>query len=117
MDQAAVPFFRQFLSKYKYVALVLLIGIVLMLLPVERETTQQAPQSQPEETKQEPMELQEQLSRLLSQMEGAGQVRVLLTQATGEKTLGAHLVAGDAAETQRTHCNDHILYRLSRIHA
>ena len=38
-------------------------------------------------------------------------------QAAGEKTLGAHLVAGDAAETQRTHCNDHILYRLSRIHA
>ena len=105
MDQAAVPFFRQFLSKYKYVALVLLIGIVLMLLPVERETTQQAPQSQPEETKQEPMELQEQLSRLLSQMEGAGKVRVLLTQATGEKThyqTDEDHTAAERSETNRT---------------
>ena len=105
MDQAAVPFFRQFLNKYKYVALVLLVGIALMLLPIERKTTQQAPQSQPEKTKQEPIELQEQLSRLLSQMEGAGEVRVLLTQAAGEKThyqTDEDRTAAERSETNRT---------------
>ena len=57
-----------------------------MLLPAGERTSQQAEQTLPAETKQETQTLQEQLSALLSQMEGAGKVQVLLTLATGEKT-------------------------------
>ena len=87
MDQTTVPFLRQFLTKYKHVLLILLVGILLMLLPAGEKATQQAEQTLPAETKQETQTLQEQLSTLLSQMEGAGKVQVLLTLASGEKTL------------------------------
>ena len=86
MDQTAAPFFRQFFAKYKYCFLILLVGVLLMLLPTGTKTTQQPVQQTVEETK-EAATLQEQLSALLSQLEGAGKVQVLLTQATGEKRL------------------------------
>ena len=76
---------RQFLGKYKHVFLVLLLGIALMLLPDGGKNTEQ-PQIVTE-TKVQPQTLQEQLSQLLSSMEGAGKVQVLLTTARGEKTV------------------------------
>lgn len=57
-----------------------------MILPVN--STHQEQESLPsiaEETAEEVM-LQDQLSALLSQVSGAGNVKVLLTEATGEKT-------------------------------
>ena len=105
MDQTAAPFLRQFLAKYKHCFLILLVGILLMLLPVGGKTVQSTVQPQPEETKQETEALQEQLSILLSQMEGAGKVRVLLTQATGEKThyqTDEDHTAAERSETNRT---------------
>ncbi|MGM9603587.1 MAG: hypothetical protein ACI3XG_00805 [Faecousia sp.] len=105
MDQTAAPFLRQFLTKYKYCFLILLVGILLMLLPVGGKTTQSTAQPQPVETKQETETLQEQLSALLSQMEGAGKVQVLLTLATGEKTqyqTNEDSTTADRSETSRT---------------
>lgn len=105
MDQTAVPFLRQFLAKYKHALLILLVGILLMLLPAGERTSQQAEQTLPAETKQETQTLQEQLSALLSQMEGAGKVQVLLTLATGEKTLyqtNEDSTMASQSETKRT---------------
>ncbi|MCI6434753.1 MAG: hypothetical protein MR828_08345 [Clostridiales bacterium] len=105
MDQTAVPFLRQFLAKYKHALLILLVGILLMLLPAGERTSQQAEQTLPAETKQETQTLQEQLSALLSQMEGAGKVQVLLTLATGEKTLyqiNEDSTTASQSETKRT---------------
>lgn len=76
-----------------------------MLLPVGGKTSQSTVQPQPVETKQETEALQEQLSALLSQMEGAGKVQVLLTQATGEKTLyqtNEDSTTANQSETNRT---------------
>lgn len=104
MDQTAAPFLRRFLDKYKYAFLILLVGILLMLLPVGGKSTQQTAQ-QPTETKQEAAALQDQLSALLSQMEGAGKVQVLLTQATGERTLyqtNEDSTSANNSETTRT---------------
>lgn len=57
-----------------------------MLLPVNStHQEQESPPSIAEETAEEVM-LQDQLSALLSQVSGAGKVKVLLTEATGEKT-------------------------------
>ena len=105
MDQTAVPFLRQFLAKYKHALLILLVGILLMLLPAGERTSQQTEQTLPAETKQETQTLQEQLSALLSQMEGAGKVQVLLTLATGEKTLyqiNEDSTTASQSETKRT---------------
>ena len=105
MDQTAAPFLRQFLAKYKHCFLILLVGILLMLLPVGGKTVQSTVQPQPVETKQETEALQEQLSILLSQMEGAGKVQVLLTQATGEKThyqTNEDKTTANQSETNRT---------------
>lgn len=74
-----------FLKKYSYVFLILGIGIVLMLLPggqkesTENKTVQT--ETQPRQTTQESLEA------ILSQVHGAGKVKVLLTVAEGELTV------------------------------
>lgn len=73
-----------YIKKYRYVLLVLAAGIILMALPEKKAQTSDSPQ--PAETAQQ-LGLQESLEELLSQMEGAGKVRVLLTQARGEQVL------------------------------
>ncbi len=70
-------------KKYRYVALALVVGIFLMLLP-EKET---APAIQtPVEATVQPT-LEQSLSEVLSMVSGAGKVKVLLTQAAGELVL------------------------------
>lgn len=75
---------RSAVKKYRYVVIVLLVGLFLMLLPEEEKTkTEKAAvvQQVQKET------LQTQLEDLLSQLEGAGQVKVLLTQSEGERSI------------------------------
>lgn len=68
-------------KEYKYVALILAIGILLMLLPEKQEMPDSAPVQSSEEN------LQTQLEEILSQIRGVGKVRVLLTVESGERTL------------------------------
>lgn len=71
------------IKQYKFVALVLLAGLVLMLLPDAPEE-----KAAPAEVRQEQQEtLQDQLGDLLSHMQGAGKVRVLLTVGSGAETV------------------------------
>ena len=93
-------FFPKLLAKYKHVLLILLVGIGLMLLPSGgKSTSQNAATAEPEPVAKT-QTLQEQLSDLLSRMEGAGRVEVLLTLATGEETL--YQTNGDrTSETER----------------
>ena len=70
----------ELLKKYRYVALVILVGILLMALPESQEPAAASTQIQVQPT------LQEELAELLSRLEGAGKVKVLLTEAEGAKT-------------------------------
>lgn len=76
--------FRNILAKagtYKYTALILLLGIGLMLMPQgEKRTVEQEaePQQQPAAES-----LEERLEIILRQMDGVGEVDVLLTLETG----------------------------------
>lgn len=72
----------ELVKKYRYVALVLVIGILLMLLP-EKTSEPQQTAVQPQETAC--VSLQDSLSEVLSKMEGAGKVQVLLTEAESQK--------------------------------
>jgi len=73
---------RAFFKKSRAAALVLLCGIVLMCLPGGKKETQAA---QPAETVRE-QTMEEALEEILSQVAGAGSVRVLLSGQTSETT-------------------------------
>ena len=77
---------RLWLKEYRYVILVLVLGILLMMLPQgkteeKKEESIPIPETEAQET------VQEQLEQLLSMVQGAGKVRVLLTEAEGERVV------------------------------
>ena len=73
----------ELLKQYRYGILVLLLGLGLMLLPSgKEEIREKAGEEQIREA-----DIQEQLSEILCQIDGAGKVRVLLTEAVGQQIL------------------------------
>lgn len=77
---------RLWIKEYRYVILVLVLGILLMMLPQgkteeKKDDNVLIPETEAVET------LQEQLEQLLSHVQGAGKVRVLLTEAEGERVI------------------------------
>ena len=70
--------------KYKYVIIVLLIGLVLMLIPFGSESNDTVEETF---TPQKEVSAEEKLSLILSQVHGAGEVRVLLTVSQGEEII------------------------------
>lgn len=85
---------KQTMKKYRYLVIVLVVGLFLMLLP------QKEPQSvivsapiQPEE------DLATQLESILCELEGAGKVKVLLTQAAGERSIFQTNESSDTSDT------------------
>lgn len=76
---------KDFIKKYRYVVLILVIGVVLMVLPVNRQE-QETPQIQTTQVEQfdDPTE---ELSKILCQIRGAGKVQLLLTKGAGERTV------------------------------
>ena len=76
---------QQGIGKYRYVIIVLLVGVVLMLLPTRQEkVTQPEAVTEPAVQKQD---VQKELTQILTQIAGVGDVRVMLTVATGEQTV------------------------------
>lgn len=69
------------LRKYGCAVLILAVGIFLMVLPQGKapEQTAEVPEPEPD--------LQQSLTQILSSVEGAGKVEVLLTEAAGARTL------------------------------
>ncbi len=72
------------LKKYKYVSLVLLIGIVLLMIPSGKK---EAPEPTVERTDEEYIaQIEERLCDMLSNIDGAGKVRLMLTPQYGSRT-------------------------------
>jgi len=71
------------IKKYQYVLYVVLLGVFLMLLP------QPAAESQKEVPAENAVvpDLEAELSEILSQISGVGKTRVLLTEASGSRTI------------------------------
>ena len=77
---------RQITGRYRYFLIVVLAGVLLMVLP-QRKTPEKVPEM-PEKAEAAlgfRQELEAELSAMLSLSEGAGTVRVLLTEARGEQ--------------------------------
>ena len=74
---------KEFLKKNRYVLLVLLCGLVLLCWPQGKQQTQQDIPQQTGQTES----LEQRLEKIVSQVSGAGTVRVLLTQAEAGETI------------------------------
>ena len=71
------------LRQYKYAVLILLLGLALMLIPGKRSVPQTTePVATPESQSTDVCAL---LEEILSQIHGAGKVRVLLSEKAGER--------------------------------
>ena len=73
---------QEYLNKYKYIVLFLLVGIFLMVMPDQKKN---AVVIQDEITNEESFE--EALGSMLSMVAGAGKVKVLLSEAAGPQTI------------------------------
>lgn len=71
------------IRKYQYVLLVILLGIFLMLIPQKEE----APMVTAQQQEQPAQDLEGELAEILSQINGVGKTRVLLTEASGRDTI------------------------------
>ena len=87
------------LRGHKYVLLVLLVGLVLLLLPTGENSVEPLPAPEPESLRSEAEELEEKLSAILSLVDGAGEVRVMLTQMTGGEQVFATDKQSSGAQT------------------
>lgn len=72
------------IKEYKYAAVILAVGLIFMLIPSPKDEIQTEQEAAPTEAVSGP-DLQDTLGALLSSLEGAGSVKVLLTEAQGEK--------------------------------
>ena len=75
----------EIIKKYRYVVLVLAIGILLMLLPEGKKDTVTDPNGLQETTDEDNPE--KKLEQILSKIKGAGEVAVMLTYASGAETV------------------------------
>ena len=72
-------------SKYKYLALILVVGIGLMLIP--SKSTDDEPIQQVTQITTNTVSISKELEEILSNIKGAGKVQVMLTVKTGEQTI------------------------------
>lgn len=77
----------EWVKKYKFVILIVLIGIVFMMLPTHSKSQSSVSESATVVTPQPQADLAEDLEKILSQIHGVGKVRVLLTVSTGERII------------------------------
>lgn len=74
-----------FLLKYKYAVLVLVIGLILVMLPTGQQTQEGTEVVQADTV--EKVDISEELTQILGQIEGVGNVRVMVTVSAGEQNI------------------------------
>lgn len=72
-------------QKYKFVIIIFLVGLVLMLFPVDLFTKKEIKESVEVVSQKE--SVQDQLEEILSYIKGAGKVKVMLKESVGEETV------------------------------
>lgn len=72
----------EYITKYRWAAMVILTGLVLLTIPDQTSNSVIPIQEEPVQE----MSLQQELEELLAKLDGAGKVKVLLTPAIGSET-------------------------------
>ena len=75
---------KEVFGKYKYVLLVLVLGMTLMAIPDRSGETEI---SVPDEPVAQTLSLPQELAHILAQIEGVGKVEVMVTQSRGPETV------------------------------
>jgi stage III sporulation protein AG len=90
------------IRKHRYALLVVAIGIVLICIPFGG-TEKATPQTQPQQQITDVEALEQKLADILSRLEGAGKVQVMLTTASSELTIYQEdtELSGGGADTSR----------------
>lgn len=70
--------------KYRYAILVVMVGLVLMLLPNRKENKKEPAESTQSTSSSQP-NMAQMLEEILGQIDGAGKVKVMLTEFRGEE--------------------------------
>ena len=86
------------LGRYKYMLLVIGVGILLLLVPFSNETESEPNKTTVVEEDFSVDALENQLEEILAEIEGAGQVNVMLTVESGTK----RVIAQDARMEQKS---------------
>lgn len=89
-------------KKYKFVLLVVLVGVILMLLPVSSRTKETAASDSP--TPQEAFDLEateQRMEEVLGKIDGVGKLRLMLTLQSGTRLTLAEDTQRDQERTQR----------------
>ena len=71
-----------YIKRYQYILLVLAVGICLMLLPQKEDQPMPLPSEE-----SIPLDLEQNLTEILSQIDGVGKAEVLLTEANGSNII------------------------------
>ena len=105
-------YLQQLLDKYKYILLVLLVGLILLLWPQEEKCE---PAVAATTSWEEPAALERRLEALLSVMDGVGETKVLLTVENDGETLFAYdrTESRSADDNSRSENNQRELVTLS----
>ena len=74
------------IKKYRYVILIVLIGVVLMAIPSQKKTETKGG-NRVVTSKETKTDVNEEIAEILSLIKGTGKVRVLLTTLEGEETI------------------------------
>ena len=77
---------QNWIKKYKYAVLVLIIGLALMLMPNNQSRQQKTDAVLPTTTRPQTL-TEDSLAQILQSVEGAGKVKVLLSVGAGEETV------------------------------
>lgn len=75
----------EWIGKYKFVILILLVGVGLMLIPTGKK--QEKPVESVAEQASQKQTLADELEEILTNIQGAGRVQVMLTMRAGEQTV------------------------------
>ena len=72
-------------QKYKYICLILIVGMILMSIPNKTDDEQST--VLPKNETREQTGIEEQLAEILGEIQGAGKVKVMLSIGEGERTI------------------------------
>lgn len=98
--ESIIKRWKEIWGQYKYVMLVLLVGIVFMMIPSKKKTEVLPQETAPEEYASE-NDMEKRLQEILSQIEGVGKVKIMLTTVNGEETVYQTDGSGYSGESQR----------------
>ncbi len=76
-----------FIKRFRYAAIVLVVGLLLMVIPTGKHTAVPQLEKNPEPVKNLEASWEEELSLVLSRLEGAGKVEVILSLRRGSQTI------------------------------